>query len=219
MTKNESGFGLVLLLVILLAVGAVGTTGWFIYANQQTKTTNKTAATTTKQVSQNSSEQKPADIAPSAQEEASPYVHTVDITLQTEADSSKLPEYTPASFRTYMLEKLKNNKSWDSGTDANGSPVILTDNYIVLKISPVNIFGGSVPVSKNGEGYAGGVPKLWVLNLQGSWDEVSLNGWVLCTTENGGKVYQEFAAECYTSDDSTSKLIKNPNGSISSLQQ
>jgi hypothetical protein len=137
-------------------------------------------------------------------------VHEVNITLQTEADISKLPDYTPSSFKAYMLNLLKNNKSF-----TNSEGTVLIAQYEVSKISQVNISGGVAPVDKAGNGYPGGAPAIWVLTPAGTWDEATLNGPV-CKSKNGGLIYEEFVIQC---SNSAGDLVKNPNGSITSLAQ
>lgn len=134
--------------------------------------------------------------------------------MQTAVDISKLPEYTPASFKAYMLDILQKNKFYHNGVD----DVDTIAQYQISKISQVNIVGGQVPVDKNGEGHAGGAPVIWVLTPAGTWDQETLNGPV-CKSKNGGLIYEEFVKECYTDANTDSSWTKNPNGSIKSLAQ
>lgn len=135
-------------------------------------------------------------------------IHEVDITLANEADLLKLPDYTPASFRQYLSEKLRNNHP------VKRDNVTVTPTWIVNKISQVAIQGGQAPVATDGTVYPGGAPILWVLTPAGTWDEVGLND-PLCTSTHGGKIYEEFVPTCY--DEAHPDSYKNPNGSIKAL--
>jgi hypothetical protein len=133
-------------------------------------------------------------------------IHSVDIKLQTSGDITLLPEYTPASFRSHMQELLSGNISGQGMFDC-GTVVL---QYQISRISQVNIEGGVVPVNEQGETCSGGAPAIWVLTPAGTWDEETLNG-VVCSSKNGGAVYEEFAPEC---SENGSTFVKNPNGSI-----
>lgn len=206
MKANQKGFSVVEILIVIVVVGLLGAVGWMVYDRQNSKTKNKETVTTqSNQKSKNDTDTKKIDTP----------IHEVDIKMQTAADIDKLPEYTPASFKAYMLDILQKNRYYHDNVD----DVDTISQYQITKISQVNIVGGHVPVDKNGEGHAGGAPAIWVLTPTGAWDKESLNGPV-CTSKNGGKIYEEFVKECYTDYNGTQESWeKNPNGSIKSSAQ
>ena len=136
-------------------------------------------------------------------------IHDVDIKMQSSADIDRLPSYTPASFKSYIKHLLANNVG-GQGMFNCGTAVV---QYQISKISEVNIVGGTVPVNEKGETCAGGAPAIWVLTPSGTWDQETRNG-IVCTSKNGGSIYSEFAAECYTD---ANTFVKNPNGFVISL--
>lgn len=209
MKTNQKGFSIVEILIVLVVVGLLGTVGWLVYDRQKDKTESKE---TTTQASQESTEQTDNE-NDTATKKIDTTIHDVDIKMQTASDISKLPEYTPASFKAYMLDILQKNKYYYSNDDG----VDTIAQYQISKISQVNIVGGHVPVDKSGEGHPGGAPAIWVLTPAGTWDRETLNGPV-CKSKNGGLIYEEFVKECYT-DPNTDSWTKNPNGSIKSLAQ
>lgn len=199
MKHNQKGFSIIELLLIIILAGALGGIGWYVWGEH-----SKKIASNDKPVS-TSNEKKE-----SSSDEAST-VTDVKISLKTEADISKLPDDTPASFKAFMLEKLKANT-----TDGDGCITV----YTISKISAVNILGSAGSASASGndsDSCMGGAPLVWVLAPTGKWDEVSLNG-PTCKSENGGLVYEEFAADCSTGSDSSSST-KNPNGSVTAIKQ
>jgi hypothetical protein len=201
MKKNENGFGLVVVVLMLVLAGIVGFTGWYVWQNQQKNSANSNTAETASNNKETSDTKTKIDTT----------ITDVNISLKTEADISKLPSITPTSFKEYILEKLKKNTP-----DADGC----IELYSISKISIVNIKGGGASVStsaNDGGSCIGGAPRVWVLAPTGTWDDVTLNG-PACKSDNGGLVYEEFAPECYT-DPNVDSLVKNPNGSIASLAQ
>lgn len=201
MKVNQKGFSVVEILVVIVVVGLLGAVGWLVYDRQKSETDNK--ATTSQMTQQEQKQETP-------KQKIDTTIHEVDISLKSEADLTRLPDYTPASFKTYLAEKLRNNKPFDNGE------AMVTETLKISKISQVNIQGGQVPTDKDGNGYPGGAPAIWVLTPTGTWDQETLNGPV-CTSKNGGKIYEEFVSTCY--DDAHPDGIKNPNGSIKSLAQ
>lgn len=193
MSKNEKGLGVVGILLVILAVGAVVSIGWLILSKQSDAKTDATAANN--EQTQRSSNQNSS-------------IHTVHLSLQTEADTSKLPSYTPSSFKDYFAAKLRDNKYYNDGS---GDLIYV---YEISTISDVNIKGGAGPVDKDGNAHPGGAPRIWVLTPTGMWDEESLNG-LMCESRNGGLIYEEFADHC---NPGNGNFIKNPNGSIESLK-
>ncbi len=198
MNKNQKGFSVVEILIGAVVIGLIGATGWYVWQNQQKNNTKSNASET---VTTNKKS------IPDEKAKTDTTITGVSISLTTESDISKLPAVTPASFKAYMLEKLKNNKP-----DADGC----ASTYNISKISVVNIKGGEAP-TKDDLSCGSGAPMIWVLAPSGKWDQESLNG-AVCKSEGGGLVYEEFASECYT-DPNTDSLVKNPNGSIKALAQ
>ena len=203
-TNNNKGFTLVEVLLLIVVLILVGGLGYLGYKQVNKKSKTSTTTTTQKSAVQNTK----ANATTTTKLDTT--VHEVDIKLQTEADISKLPDYTPSSFKAYMLDLLKN---WKPFTNSEG--VVETVQYSVSKISQVNISGGMVPVDKAGNGYPGGAPAIWVLTPAGTWDKEGLNGPV-CKSKNGGLIYEEFVKQC---SNSSGDLVNNPNGSITSLAQ
>lgn len=207
MKLNQKGFGIVEVLVIILALGILVTLGWLVYDRQKTK-----ANTTTPNTSQAEQKNNEAKNAPTTSK-IDTSIHDVDIRMQNIDDIDKLPDYTPASFKAYMTNVLQKNNSYHSNID----DVDVITEYRIDKISQVNISGGTVPVSKDGAVHSGGAPAIWVLTPAKTWDQETLNG-PLCKSTNGGAIYREFAEECYTGSD-LSSWTKNPNGSIESQER
>jgi cytoskeletal protein RodZ len=199
MNKQKGSAHVVIVTILGVAlVGALGFIFWqnFIARNTETNTDNSVKA------EKNEKKEEALKTVDTS-------IHEVSISLKTEADLTKLPNYTPDSFKSYLEEKLRNNKSFDNGE------TMVTETWKISKISQVNIQGGQVPTDKDGNGYPGGAPAIWILTPAGTWDQETLNG-PMCTSKNGGKVYEEFVSECFIDPNSPSP-IKNPNGSIASL--
>lgn len=205
----KKGFSVVEILIVIVVIGLLAAAGWLVYDRQKSKTESKEATTT--QVNQESAVQTNSENE-TATKKIDTIIHDVDITMQTATDINKLPEYTPASFREYMLGVLKDNKFFNNGAEG----VDTITEYSISKISQANIVGGRYPVDKNGVGYSG-APAIWVLTPTGEWDQESLNG-PSCKSKNGGLIYEEFAQECARNADGTN-WGENPNGSIKSLAQ
>jgi hypothetical protein len=140
-------------------------------------------------------------------------IHEVSIKMQSSADIKQLPSYTPKSFISYMQSILAANNYVQGKITCS----TIKYQYQISKISQVNIQGGVIPVDENGQTCAGGAPNIWVLTPSGTWDQETLNGPV-CTSKNGELIFEEFEPECYT-DTNTNSFVKNPNGSITSLNK
>ncbi len=208
MVKNEKGFGIVGVLLIVDSILLVIAGTLLVFAIQSAiVNSGKPHYGYTDQSSTDRRSGNRADTTPKKIDTA---IHDVAITLNTEADLAKLPSYTPESFKTYMAGILRNN------TPSYNGEADVTMQYRISKISQVNISGGLLPVDKDGNGYPGGAPIIWVLTPSGSWDLESLNS-AACTSKNGGKVYVEFVSQCATIRDDYSSWQKNPNGSILSI--
>lgn len=209
MKANQKGFSVVEILIVIVVVGLLGTVGWLVYGRQKGMSDDKATNTQASQQEQKDTPKQETKDSGTTATKFDATVHEVDIRMQAETDTSRLPDYTPSSFKAYMLNLLKNNKSYDN------SEATVTPQYVISKISQVNISGGQAPVDKAGNGYPGGAPAIWVLTPAGTWDQETLNGPV-CKSKNGGLIYEEFVKEC---SDSSSAWVKNPNGSIKSLAQ
>lgn len=207
MNSNQKGFSVVEILIVIAVVGLLGVVGWRVYDLQKSKSDSNSATAQTSQQEQNKEGTTNQVVVADNMDTT---IHEVNISLKSETDLSKLPDYTPASFKSYIAEKLRNNTSFDNGE------AIVTETWKISKISQVNIQGGQVPTDKDGNSYAGGAPAIWVFTPAGTWDQESLNGPV-CTSKNGGKIYEEFVTTCY--DDAHPNGIKNPNGSIKALAE
>lgn len=218
MKNNQKGIGHVVLVVIILVIAIIGVSGWFVYKNQDKKTSNNTssskAATKTDTQTQQTTKTENTEV-----KKVDTTIYEVNISLVKVEDLSKLPSSTPETFKAYMLDVLKKNtpksKTEGSGCDGEVGDLIAT-NYVITKISGANISGGMGGINLNmGGGCPGGAPVLWVLTPESTWEEVSMNG-PSCKSNSGGIIYEEFAKECYN-DKEMMKLVKNPNGSIKSL--
>ena len=202
MKRTTNGFGVVEGLLIVAVVGLIGAVGYIVYD----KTQNKDDETDTAQTTQKKADDKKVKNTVALDTT----IHDVDITLKTEADLAKLPSYTPDSFREYLASELRDNKPETSGE------VTLTKTWEINKISQFNIKGGIFNTDDDGETYPGGAPLVWVISPSGTWGELGINS-SSCTTEAGGKVYEEFVAICY--DETANDYIANPNGSITTVNQ
>ncbi len=201
MKINQNGFSTIVVLLFIVIIGLIGGTGWYVWQSQNnTKPNTSESASTTAKKEDTSNDKAKIDTT----------ITDVNISLKTEADINKLPAIAPASFKSYLLEKLKQNTPDEYDC---------IEVYSISKISAVNIKGGgsSVNVTAGRDNCISGAPRVWALTPSGTWDDVSLNG-PMCKSENGGLIYEEFASECY-SNSTTDTLVKNPNGSIKSLAQ
>ena len=200
-SQNQIGSAHIVIIVILV-LAIIAALGYVVWNNYLVPKDNQPTAQVTG--SESISELQEGDTIDTT-------IHEVNITLESEMDVDKLPSYTPSSFKTHMKAILKNNNPVESNIDE--CTVIAT--YEVTKISQVNVQGAMVPTDVNKRyGCAGGAPILWVLTPSASWDDETLNG-PSCVSKNGGLVYEEFAAICYT--DTNRFGINNPNGSITSI--
>lgn len=214
MRNNQKGIGHIAIALVISALAVIGVAGWFVYKNQYKKTTNNT--TNTINNAETSTQQTVKDDSTKITK-VDTTIYDVNISLIKVEDLSKLPSYTPDSFKAYMLDVLKKNTPTVNdevrvacGYDGKNGDLIAI-NYIISKISIVNVSGSSAPQNLNtGSGCPGGAPIVWVLNPAGSWDKVNPeNG--LCKSSGGGLIYEEFTPMCNNE--------KNPNGSIKSLAQ
>ena len=200
MKANKKGLSIIKAFIVVIFTCLILFAGWYIWQSSNKNTTTNNTSHTQQKTSNQESTMSEIDTT----------IHEVSITLKSEADLTKLPDYTPSSFKTYIADKLVNNKSFNQGE------VLLTPTLKINKISQVNIKGGTYPSDEDGNGYPGGAPLIWVLTPAGTWDEESLNGPV-CISKNGGKIYEEFAYNC--KNDAYPDGTRNPNGSIQSLSQ
>ncbi len=201
-SQKQTGSAHIIIIIILVLV-IVGALGFVVWKNFLAPKDNQSVAQTVE--SEKIDEPQKADTIDTS-------IHEVSITLESEADVDKLPDYTPSSFKAHMKSVLKNNTPIESNID--DCTVIAT--YQITKISQVNIQGGAAPMDVDKKyTCAGGAPIVWALTPSSSWDEETLNG-PPCVSKNGGLIYEEFASICYTDADRYG--IDNPNGSVTSIK-
>lgn len=180
-----------LLLALLLAAALVGL-GWFAWSQSSRDNSSEVA------------QEHAGDRVDG--EDSAEDVHE----LRTVEDIDKLTPGAPESFVRLMTDNLEKNQP-----DENGCITV----YQVSMISTVNIRGGHYYETNDSETSdfecGSGAPNLWVLTPAGDWDWVSRNGHPPCVSENGGLIYEEYAPECLEQESGT--LVKNPNGSVTSL--
>ncbi len=192
MKQNQNAFTIIEVILCAVIVGMIGFTTWFVLANKQLDRKPKQTVNTTEQQTE---ETKQTDLSKLVQE--------FELDIKSEADLEKLPDIVPASFKEYAITTVNNLLKDCPGSYMN-----------VFKVSAYNIRGGIVIGMDSQVHLCGsGAPHLFVRTPENTWESVSVQGGTPCTSENGGKVYEEFAEECYTGKDSAT-LIANPNGSI-----
>jgi hypothetical protein len=194
---NAKGFGVVEGLLIFVIIALIAGVSFYVYKTN--KSTEETSNSTNSALS----------------EDIDTGITKVDLELTVPADIEKLPPETPESFRVQLLKELKANTPTDGCVGV----------YMIHRISQANVQGGgsarSVDESDDKleiEKCGSGAPFLWVLEPSGEWNQISLNGGATCKSEGGGLVYTEFAAQCY-SGTNYETLIKNPNGSVTSISE
>ena len=201
MKMNNSGFSAGVLLVGVIMLTVIGFGAFYLVQNHETATQNNASL-----------DLQSTDTTSSDSSDESDNVVEVNLHLKSVEDLDNLPAITPESFKELLKEDLAKNTP-----DENGCVSV----YNISKVSKANIEGGAYAESDieeaNIEDCGSGAPILWVLTADGDWDQLSGNGYPDCESINGGLVYEEFATECYATDDSND-LIQNPNGSVSSLE-
>lgn len=157
--RKQGGFSLVEVLLIILALGFVVFAGYAIWNNQQGK--EKDSASIPENSNDNKSEPVSSitetDGSANDDTSANPKLNLED--LSKSSDISKLPDYTPDSFRAYFLDILQENEN---------STKDCTFSYSIYYIDSDSVRGGVVPVEKNGAFCGSGAPLRWV-NSGGTW--------------------------------------------------
>ncbi len=202
--SDQNGSGVLEIILFATIIFLLGVVGWTVFNKQNTP---DNLSSNNEQSNQIKEDLNNTDRTESGDENDNK-IFDVSITLVSVEDIEKLPDYTPKSFRTFMLKILEDNK-YIFNPDEDVETIT---EYDINKISSVNISGGQSPVDKNGVGYPGGAPRLYVLNPQEEWDIETLNG-PNCKSKNGGLVYVEFAEYCHRGSNG-SDWGKNPNGSV-----
>lgn len=189
---NNKGFGLVEGLLLVLILGIVAGTVFYVYSSNKKVGNGSDGTNIVKEENLQKEDNK------------SEYIVEVNLDIETAKDLDKLPSITPASFKDHLLSKISKD---------NSSCRVI---YMVKKISKANIEGGVAIDMDDIEKCGSGAPLLWVIDPEGKWESFGLNGNPGCKTESGGLVYEEFADKCYK-DKELKMLIKNPNGSVADL--
>lgn len=201
MSRNEKGFSVVEVVIMIVVIGLVGAVGWLVYDRQ-----NNQQSTTM----QNASETKADEESTETEVPTKITITEGSWELLRPSDVSKLPDITPASFKSFIATKLT------STPDSWGCYPSIT----ITKITPINIKGYSGVVNEAGKAEgnceAGGGGPVWALTPNGTWDETAGQDHADCTTIHGAKVYEEFAVECFAGANGTDN-IKNPNGSVTAV--
>lgn len=223
MNKNQKGFSLVEVLLVVVVVGLIGGIGWYVYQQRKTDEPKQQAAAITNfdecvaagnPVMESYPEQCHADGQTFADTkdgpEESKNVTFVSgeqgIRIFAEGDVDKLPDQTPDSFKEYMKQKARNPKFYEGGC---------RDAWTVIKVSKLNVYGGLGGADKNGvsgEGCGGGAAMFWYLQ-DGVWKEYATQMATMCNELAKMKIYAEFIPVCYSSTTMDDQR-PNPNGSI-----
>jgi hypothetical protein len=133
-------------------------------------------------------------------------------TVQNSGDTTKMRSgQYPASFATYLDQKLKTNKP-----DSNNCIV----SYSITRVSNVNIMGGVQTVDANtnrpSNSCGGGATVVWYL-MSGNWYEIGLQAQPECSQLSKTTIYSEFVTTCFDPN-APNQESKNPNGSIAKAQ-
>jgi Tfp pilus assembly protein PilE len=205
--KSEKGFAVVEILIIVFVIGLLGTIGWFVYDRQNDSSQTRKTQDSSKTVEEDTDVENPS----AATETKYMTVTKGSYALRLTTDVRLLPAGTPESFKTFIKTKLSDTADQDG----------CWAQYTIQAVSPVNVLG--IFESVNGADETdpdvkcvGGARLVWALTPKGTWDETGGHDHSDCTSKNGGKVYEEFAAECYT-DSMGTTVAKNPNGSVTAV--
>lgn len=203
---DESGFGsigIISILIIILLIGSIGYSVWhFQKRNNEDSPNPKNQSITVAP--------KKQETNPNTTKVKSSIINGTYV-LYTSSDVAKLPSSTPASFKSFIAGRLIHNDPNEYGC---------IDRYTITRVSTANITGEIATVkqpvssySQNDGSCEGGAKRIWAIASQGIWDETGVGELPECTTKNGGKIYVEFSDQCFTGI----KIIANPNGSVDSL--
>lgn len=195
--KNQKGFAILPILLLLTLVGAIGGVGWYVYSQNKEIRQELPAAVvetdTTKEV------EPQVDLTVTELSEADKVV------LIRPEDINKLPAVTPQSFKDYMKGVLVANKPVDG----------CYEKYTVTKISAVNISGSVNAAGANGEpsdNCVGGAAMFWYVQ-NNQWNKYGTQSIDTCDHLATTKIYVEFIDICLASTNSDA-TVPNPNGSI-----
>lgn len=211
MKSNQKGIGHLALIVIILVLATIGATGWFVYKNQNKKTDNNSANTTSNLKSDSTSSDQTIKTDKADENKIDTTIYSLAVSLRKVEEVDKLPTYIPESFKTFIKSKITKSINEDNGCESKGYV------YNITKASQVNIQGAVSASVPEGVTCPGGSGVLWVLTPDGNWDEIGLQSMPPCKSVNGGALYEEFAKDCSTDYVNRSNTVANPNGSIKSL--
>ncbi len=209
---TQKGFSLIEGLLIVLVISVIGFGGYYVWSQQDDKETNTTE--TVQEVPMNSEA-----VGQSGDETANLSSNSLSgnefleleepAVIVNEKDVDSLPAETPGSFVEYLREVVRENTPDElSGCVAE---------YTISIISNVNVAGGISSIDEetlSSSGSCGaGAKKVWVYDGN-SWDDsASGQDAPVCSNLNEPVIYSEFVEKCYEDSEGT-KLIDNPNGSI-----
>lgn len=215
MLKNQKGFSVGHVLLIILVIGLVSGVGYYVYQEQnQTQISNfEECKAAGNPIMESYPEQCNAngrtftkDIDTS---EPAVITNLADkaVYLRQPQDVDKLPSTTPASFKAYAKEELADNKP-----DNNECVEI----WVIEKVSELNISGSKGAAFADGtssDKCIGGAPAFWYAAGQ-TWQVYSSQVRETCAVIERTNVYAEFIPDCYKSADDMDTVQQNPNGSI-----
>lgn len=194
MKSNQHG-SIHLYLIIILALLLITGIGYFVYEKQSTDktTSNIGLLTSSEDELQTNSNELSVD-------------NGENIIIKTDADLKKIPNFMPNRFKETI--KLSINITVSPGCKFY---------YEFSKFSTVNVLGTYYEYPLRGyEDYCKNSRSvIFVQNPNGEWVTIGDND-TNCTTSQGGKIYSEFMEFCITK---SGTQIKNPNGSIKSLER
>lgn len=216
MPKNQKGFAVIEVLLVLVIVGLIGGLGWYVYqqkdAGNEAHTPQITSYDTCVAAGNPATLSEPPQCTADGQtftRAGNTSTSIVDlgelrITLTSENDLEKLPDDVPSSFVTYLKGEFRKAAAEDSETACKMS-------YSVKRYSNVNIDGSSGPATDT-EGCGSGAHTIWYLQ-DDQWHQVGLQGAWSCAEVAKTTIYREFLETCVDSD-SAQSMVSNPNGSI-----
>lgn len=209
MLKQQKGFTVLEVVLVILILAAVGFAGWVLWQSQQS----------TEEVSPSQSKKDglPQEDTGSTDDTTLEKGEIIDlgrdgVQLTGNGDIDKLPAKTPESFREHISRRLKDNTPDDNNC---------IDAYAITKISTVNIEGGvsrvNADTKKSGRKCGKGVGMVWYRTGDGQWDSlVATQSVLLCSTLEEKAIYKEFVEVCMPEDKDKS-IVPNPNGLLKNV--